>query len=57
MKTLKEFLDKITAIWPKMKEEEKYSLCGAITSGSLFEINKALKTIQKEIKKRESKVN
>lgn len=57
MKTLKEFLDKITSMWPKMKEEEKDAFCNTIATGSVFEINKMVKTIQKEIKKRENKIN
>ena len=54
MKTLKEFLDKVTSMWPKMKEEEKDVFCNTITTGNIFEINKI---IQKEIKKRENKIN
>lgn len=57
MKTLKEFLDKVATMWPKMKEEEKNTLTDSILTGNVFEINKVLKTIQKEIKKRENKIN
>ena len=57
MKTLKEFLDKVAIMWPKMKEEEKDIMTNAILTGNIFEVNKALKTIQKEIKKRENKIN
>jgi hypothetical protein len=57
MKTLKEFLDKVATMWPKMKEEEKDMMTNAILAGNVFEINKVLKTIQKEIKKRENKTN
>lgn len=57
MKTLKEFLDKVASMWPKMKEEEKIVFCSAIATGNVFEINKIVKTIQKEIKTRENKTN
>lgn len=57
MKTLKEFLDKVATMWPKMKEEEKNMLTDSIITGSVFEINRALKFVQKEIKKRENKIN
>ena len=57
MKTLKEFLDKVATMWPKMINEEKDMMANAILTGNVFEVNKALKTIQKEIKKRENKTN
>ena len=57
MKTLREFLDKVAIMWPKMKEEEKDMMTKAILAGNVFEVNKALKAIQKEIKKRENKTN
>jgi hypothetical protein len=57
MKTLKEFLDKVATMWPKMKEEEKNMLTDSILTGNVFEINRALKFVQKEIKKRENKIN
>lgn len=57
MKTLKEFIDKVAGMWPKMTNEEKDMITNAILTGNAFEVNKALKTIQKEIKKRENKTN
>ena len=57
MKTLREFIDKVATMWPKMTNEEKDIMTNAILTGNVFEVNKALKTIQKEIKKRENKTN
>ena len=57
MKTLREFIDKLAGMWPKMTNEEKDMMTNAILTGNVFEVNKALKTIQKEIKKRENKIN
>ena len=57
MKTLREFIDKLVGMWPKITNEEKDMITNAILTGSIFEVNKALKTIQKEIKKRENKIN
>ena len=57
MRTLREFIDKLAGMWPKMTNEEKDMMTNAILTGNVFEVNKALKTIQKEIKKRENKIN
>ena len=57
MKTLREFIDKVATMWPKITNEEKDMITSAILTGNIFEINKVLKKLQKEIKKRENKTN
>lgn len=57
MRTLREFLDKLAGMWPKMTNEEKDMMTNAILTGKVFEVNKILKLVQKEIKNRENKIN
>ena len=53
MKTLKEFIDGVTSLWPNLLDEEKDLLCQTILEGNVFKINKILKTLNKNIKERE----
>ena len=53
MKTLKEFIDKLVIMWPKMTEEEKTALCESITKGNIIVLNTTYKYINKRIKERE----
>lgn len=53
MKTLREFIDKLAGIWPKMTNEEKDVMCQAIIKGNIITLNTALKHINKRIKERE----
>ena len=57
MKTLREFIDKTVEMWPKITEQEKNEFCEALATGDVFTLNKVLKKLQKEIKKRENKTN
>ena len=57
MRTLREFIDKLAGMWPKMTNEEKDMMANAILTGKVFEVNKILKLVQKEIKNRENKIN
>ena len=53
MKTLKEFIDRVVVMWPKMTNEEKDALCEAIVKGNVITLNTAFKYINKRIKERE----
>ena len=53
MKTLREFIDKLAGMWPKMTNEEKDVMCQAIIKGNIIILNTALKHINKKIKERE----
>ena len=53
MKTLKEFIDKVASMWPKMTNEEKDAMCQAIIKGNIVTLNTAFKHINKRIKERE----
>lgn len=55
MKTLKEFLDKVTLMWPNLLNEEKELLCQDILEGNVFTLNRTLKKLNKNIKDREKK--
>ena len=57
MKTLKEFIDGVTNLWPNLLDEEKDLLCQTILEGNVFKINKILKTLNKNIKEREKQKN
>ena len=57
MKTLREFIDKIAGMWPKMTNEEKDMMCQAIIKGNIITLNTALKHINKRIKEREKQKN
>ena len=49
MKTLREFIDKLAAMWPLMIEEEKNVMCDAIIKGNIITLNTAIKHINKKI--------
>ena len=53
MKTLREFIDKLSRMWPKMTNEEKDMMCQAIIKGNIIALNTAFKHINKKIKERE----
>ena len=53
MKTLREFIDKLAAMWPLMTNEEKDVMCNAIVKGNIITLNTAIKHINKKIKTRE----
>jgi hypothetical protein len=53
MKTLREFIDKLAAMWPLMTNEEKDVMCNAIVKGNIITVNTAIKHINKKIKTRE----
>jgi hypothetical protein len=53
MKTLREFIDKLAAMWPLMTNEEKDVMCNAIVKGNIITLNTAIKHINKKIKARE----
>jgi hypothetical protein len=53
MKTLREFIDNVAGMWPKMTNEEKDTMCQAIIKGNIITLNTALKHINKTIKERE----
>jgi hypothetical protein len=55
MKTMIEFIDKITSLWPSMTKEEKEEFCIALSTGSVFKVNTILKEVQKNIKNREKR--
>jgi hypothetical protein len=57
MKTLREFIDKLADMWPKMTSEEKDTMCQAIIKGNIITLNTALKHINKRIKEREKQKN
>ena len=57
MKTLKEFIEKVAKMWPKMTEEQKDKLCNGILEGNIFALNKILKQTQKELLLNENKTN
>jgi hypothetical protein len=54
MKTLREFIDKLAGMWPKMTSEEKDAMCQAIIKGNIITLNTAFKHINKRIKEREN---
>ena len=49
MKTLREFIDKLAAMWPLMNDEEKDMMCSAIVKGNIISVNTAIKHINKKI--------
>lgn len=55
MKTLREFIDKLAGMWPKMNDEEKDAVCQAIIKGNIITLNTAFRHINKRIKEREKK--
>ena len=57
MKTLREFIDKLAGMWPKMTSEEKDVVCQAIIKGNIIALNTAFKHINKRISKREKENN